>query len=249
LKTANDLSMFKTFLAISTMTALLSSPISWGLKPTENETIPPVPPKWSKTLQDGNGLYHLDTTEKKVLFTFDLGYEAGYTGEVLDILKAHDIKAIFFLCGHYLTETELVNRMINEGHMIGNHTDKHKDLTTLNKDGITTDIMDFQNEFIEKYPDAKPPVFMRPPSGKVDQESLEVASSNNLKTMMWSVAIKDWGKEPIDADKNAKRIAKRVHPGAIILLHITNAGMPRMVEQLLPLLSEKGYTTAQPFEI
>jgi peptidoglycan-N-acetylmuramic acid deacetylase len=73
---------------------------------------------------------------------------------------------------------------------------------------------------------------------------LEVAKENDLKTMMWSIAIKDWGKAPIDATSSAQKIIKRIHPGAIILLHITNAGTPKMLEQLIPMLKDSGYEVA-----
>jgi peptidoglycan-N-acetylmuramic acid deacetylase len=133
--------------------------------------------------------------------------------------------------------------------VIGNHTNHHKDLPTLSNDGIKTDIMDFQNKFTSQYPNAKPPTFMRPPKGRFDEKTLTVARDNNLRTMLWSIAIKDWGKSPIDHVASANLISKRIHNGAIILMHITNAGVPKTVENLLSLLTEKGYTIGNPTEI
>jgi len=223
--------------------------INWGLSPNTREEVPMAPDGVASLFKQYNGLYHADTTEKKVFFTFDLGYEAGYTAEVLDILKEHNIKGIFFLCGHYLTETELVKRMLAEGHQIGNHTDKHKDLPKQSREGATKDIMDFQNMFKEQYPDAPAPVYFRPPQGRFDEKTLSIANENNLKTMLWSIAIVDWGKKPIDAQKNADKITSRVHPGAIILFHITNSGTPQMLRKLIPQLQEKGYAIGSPDEI
>jgi len=224
-------------------------PISWGLSPNTREEVPVAPDGVATMLKQYNGFYVSDTTEKKVFLTFDLGYEAGYTAEVLDILKQHDIKGIFFLCGHYLTERDLVTRMISEGHTIGNHTDKHKDLPTLSVEGMTRDIMTFQTDFADQYPDATPPVYFRPPKGRLDERMLRVAHENNLKTAMWSIAIVDWGKKPIEAQKNADKIASRVHPGAVVLLHIANSGMPAMLKLLIPQIFEKGYTFGTPTEI
>jgi len=238
--------MIKAFLAALTATALgFASPVvDWGLGPN-GQGVPPTPPSHgAMILEKHNGLYRQETDEKRVFFTFDLGYEAGYTAEVLDILKEHNIKAIFFLCGNYLKETDLVNRMIDEGHIIGNHTDRHKDLPTLSREGIVTDIMTFQNDFTTQFPKAAAPVWFRPPKGRIDEKTLAVASENNLKTMMWSIAIKDWGKTPINADQSSQTIIKRIHPGAIILFHITNAGMPRTIEKLIPMLEEQGYEIA-----
>jgi len=243
--------MIKSLLASLAIAVMVSvSPaISWGLSPNTNEIVPAAPDGVETLLKEYNGLYVSDTEEKKVFLTFDLGYEAGYTSQILDTLKQHDIKAVFFLCSHYLTEKDLVDRMLAEGHTIGNHTDKHKDLPNLSREAAITDIMTFQNKFIEKYPDEKPPVFFRPPQGRIDQKTLEIAKENNLRTMMWSIAIVDWGKSPIDAQRSADKIASRVHPGAIVLLHITNSGTPKMLELLIPKLIEKGYQIGNHDEI
>jgi len=241
--------MIKEFFASLAASLLAITPISWGLGHNGNEQLPTIPDGCETLFTEYNGLYRVNTDEKKVFLTFDLGYEAGYTAQILDTLKLNNLKAIFFLCGNYLNETELVNRMINEGHMIGNHTDKHKDPTKLDFNSIQTDITVFQNEFMEKFPNAKAPIFYRPPQGKFDVETLQVAKANNLQTMLWGIAIKDWEKAPINPDKSSKLIAKRIHPGAIVLLHIANSGMPKTVEMLLPLLNEKGYQVGNPFEI
>ncbi|MDR0461783.1 MAG: polysaccharide deacetylase family protein [Christensenellaceae bacterium] len=239
--------MLKALIASAVITALgFASPINWGLGYNGKDAPPTPPPGSHVLLQEHNGLYKQDTEEKRVFFTFDLGYEAGHTADVLDILKVNGIKAIFFLCGHYLKETDLIGRMIAEGHTIGNHTDKHKDLPTLSREGIEKDIMTFQNDFIAKYPEAKPPVWFRPPQGRIDEKTLKVAKENNLRTTMWSIAIKDWGKAPIDAQKSAEKIAGRAHPGAVILMHITNAGTPKMLDLLIPMLVAQGYEIGSP---
>ncbi|MCL2228632.1 MAG: polysaccharide deacetylase family protein [Firmicutes bacterium] len=221
----------------------IASPIHWGLGINEPNTLPTPPPGSVELLEKHNGLFVMPTEEKRAVFTFDLGYEAGYTGEVLDLLKQHDIKAIFFLCGHYLNEVDLVNRMIDEGHTIGNHTDKHKDPTKLSAEGVTKDIMTFQNDFTQKFPNAKAPTFYRPPMGHIDEKTLEIANKNGLRTMMWSTAIKDWDKtKPLDVEKSLATMKSRMHPGAVMLFHIANSGMPKLLEQLIPALKEDGFT-------
>ena len=229
--------------------AAMSPAISWGLSPNTRQEVPPAPDGVETLLKEYGGLYVSDTDEKKVFFTFDLGYEAGYTDEVLDILKEHNIKAVFFLCGLYLKQADLVARMLAEGHQIGNHTDRHKDLPTLAKEGITTDIMTFQNDFAAQYPTSPAPVFMRPPKGRFDEKTLQIAKDNNLRTMLWSIAIVDWGKTAIDAKSNAAKITSRIHPGAILLLHITNSGTPQMLKLLIPQILDKGYEIGSPGEI
>lgn len=228
--------------------AFADSVISWGVTPnTAGKT--PQPPKGSiKMLEENNGIFVGDTQKKKIFFTFDLGYEAGYTAQVLDILKQNNIKGIFFLCGNYLKEKDLINRMIDEGHSIGNHTDKHKDLPVLSEELIKKDITTFQENFASLYKN-EPIKFFRPPQGRFNEKVLKIANGEGLKTMLWSIAIVDWGKAPINAAECASKIAKRLHPGAIILSHITNSGTPEMLKLLIPQILEKGYEIGSPAEL
>ena len=222
--------------------------VNWGLTPNSRGVTPEAPRGGAELLRKYDGMYvcekNAETSDKKVYFTFDLGYEAGFTAEVLDILQANSIKASFFLCGNYLQEDELIGRMISEGHTIGNHTDRHRDLPKLGDDAMKKDIVDFTEKFEEKYSMAysKKITQFRPPQGRFNERVLKEVQNQGLKTVMWSVAIVDWGKSPIPAQLNADKIAKRVHPGAIILFHITNSGTPEMLKLLIPQLVEKGYT-------
>ena len=241
-------------LTVSVIISLLvgfGSPVNWGLVPNQQEATPQPPKGGAELLDKYDAKFVGDTSSKTVYLTFDLGYEAGYTADVLDILKANDIKAIFFLCGHYLNETELVRRMLAEGHTIGNHTDKHKDLPTLNEAAILKDIVDFDTKFVDMYGQINPDklVFFRPPQGRIDDKSLKIAKNQGLTTLMWSIAIKDWGKDPIPSTHNANLISKRIHPGAIVLLHITNAGTPKMLAELIPMITDKGYRFGTPCQL
>ncbi|MCL2797921.1 MAG: polysaccharide deacetylase family protein [Firmicutes bacterium] len=233
---------------LAIFTAFSSPVISWGVVPNTREE-PPEPPAYgAELLAAHDGFYLGDTSQKKVYFTFDLGYEAGYTAEVLDLLAEHDIKAAFFLCSNYLQESELVSRMLAEGHQIGNHTDRHKDLPTLGDEGIKTDIATMGEKFAAQYGGA-PLRFFRPPQGRFCERTLKTAESLGLKTTLWSIAIVDWGREPIDPVKNAEKIASRLHPGAVVLFHITNSGTPKMLKLLLPKIAEKGYGVGEPGEL
>lgn len=222
--------------------------ISWGISPNTAERTPEPPAGSIKLLDENNGIFVGNTKEKKVYFTFDLGYEAGYTATVLDILKANNIKGIFFLCGNYLKEENLIKRMIDEGHYIGNHTDKHKDLPTLSEEAIKKDIATLQENFSTVHSNI-PMKFFRPPQGRISEKVLKIANSEGLKTTLWSIAIVDWAKTPIDAAASANKIEKRLHPGAIILSHITNSGTPEMLKILIPKIAVKGYQTGDPSEL
>ncbi len=209
--------------------------INWGLTHHGNETVPTVSDVGAELLKKYNGLYVGDTSKKQVYLTFDLGYEAGYTAEVLDILKEFQIKGLFFLCGNYLKQTDLLVRMQKEGHQIGNHTDKHRDLPTLNEAAIRKDLTDLQLPIKAK--------FFRPPQGRFDEKTLRVAKEVGLRAVLWSVAIVDWQKSPrLDVMACTNQVLERVHPGAIMLFHITNSGTPEMLRTLIPALKDKGYT-------
>lgn len=249
---------FKLFIVVALIFAVCLLPnaltaaaaeiiISWGVVPNTLEKTPEPPKGGQKLLEENNGIFVRRTEEKKVYFTFDLGYEAGYTGQVLDILRENNIKAIFFLCGNYLKQKDLINRMINEGHSIGNHTDKHKDLPTLADEGIKKDIKTFSDNFSGLY--TAPLNFFRPPQGRFSERVLKIADTEGLKTTLWSIAIVDWGKDPINALENAKKIESRLHPGAVILFHITNSGTPKMLELLIPKIKNKGYQAGTPNEL
>ena len=211
------------------------SVVSWGLSHHGNETTPTVSEHAAKLLKEYDGMYVGDTSQKQVYFTFDLGYEAGYTADVLDILKEYQIKGVFFLCGNYLSQTELIARMQNEGHQIGNHTNKHRDLPTLSEDEIRKDITDLTLPTTAK--------FFRPPQGRFDEKTLRVAKANGLRAVLWSLAIVDWQKTPkLNVTACTNKVLERVHPGAIMLFHITNPGTPEMLRQVIPALQAKGYT-------
>ncbi len=209
--------------------------VNWGLSHHGNETTPTVSTLGARLLEEYDGLYVGDTSQKQVYLTFDLGYEAGYTAEVLDILKEYQIKGLFFLCGNYLRQNELIVRMQNEGHELGNHTNKHRDLPSLNEDGIRLDITGLQLPTTAK--------FFRPPQGRFDAKTLRVAKEAGLRAVLWSLAIEDWQKSPkLNVAKCTQKILDRVHPGAIMLFHITNPGTPEMLREVIPALQARGYS-------
>lgn len=217
------------------VTGTTSEIVNWGLSYHQNGMTPSVSAVGAQLLEKYGGMYVGDTSQKQVYFTFDLGYEAGYTAEVLDLLKEYQIKGLFFLCGNYLQQTELVTRMQNEGHQLGNHTNKHKDLPKLDEAGIRKDLTDLHLP--------KPAKFFRPPQGRFDEKTLRVAKEEGLRAVLWSVAIVDWKKSPqLDVQACTQKVLERVHAGAIMLFHITNSGTPAMLRALIPALQTRGYT-------
>ncbi|MDR0542962.1 MAG: polysaccharide deacetylase family protein [Dysgonamonadaceae bacterium] len=221
--------------------------VSWGLVPNDRELTPRAACD-RKLLNDNDAIFVGNTQNKSVFFTFDLGSESGYTDHILDILKGNNIKAIFFLCGGYLKEKQLIDRMIAEGHVIGNHTDKHKDLPTVSNEEMRKDIVTFQKNFQKIYPYYVIKLF-RPPFGRFDQRTLKIAKVKGLRTILWSSAIVDWGETPTEIESNVDKIITRLHPGAILLLHICNSSAPGLLKELLFRIAEKTYQVGNPSEL
>ena len=104
---------------------LSNKKIGWAIKREKDHKRPDVGKENKELMEKYNGIYIGNENKKYIYLTFDEGYEAGYTEKILDILKENDVKATFFITAHYLnTAEELVKRMVNEGHIVGNHTPK-----------------------------------------------------------------------------------------------------------------------------
>ena len=93
--------------------------IGWGIKRADNNEQPDLGSKNKELLEKYDGIAMGNAQDKYVYLTFDEGYEAGYTEKILDTLKENNVKAAFFITGHYLnTASDLVKRMIDEGHIV-----------------------------------------------------------------------------------------------------------------------------------
>lgn len=216
---------------------------NWGLgfgtegeKPTGNATV--------SELQDYNAYFMSDTTEKKLYLTFDCGYENGNTDAILDALKKHDVKATFFVVGHFLESAEpQVRRMVEEGHTVGNHTYHHPDMSKISsKEAFEQEMKSVEEKFQEITGQELSPYY-RPPQGKYNTENLEMAKDMGYHTFFWSLAYVDWDvkKQPSHAEAFEK-LTKRVHPGAIVLLHNTSKTNGEILDELLTKWEEMGYS-------
>ncbi len=126
--------------------------IGWGIKRNENHEQPDVGSNNKKVLEENKGICLGDKEKKNIYLTFDEGYEAGYTPQLLNTLKENQVKATFFITAHYVnTNPDLVKQMIEEGHIIGNHTVNHKSMPELNEDKISTEVMDLHQVINEKF--------------------------------------------------------------------------------------------------
>lgn len=188
--------------------------------------------------------YYVGDAEKKVLYlTFDCGYENGNTPAILEALKKHKAKATFFVVGHFLKENkELVNRIVEEGHTVGNHTYNHPNIIGMSKEkfeGELTQVEELYKEITGK----EMTKYYRPPQGKYNVENLQMAQAKGYKTFFWSLAYVDWNTDAQPTKEEAfDKLLSRIHPGAIVLLHNTSKTNGEILDELLGKWEDMGYS-------
>lgn len=224
------------------VSVMLNSSENWGLgfgnqgeKPTGNRT--------ADALKEYNA-YYLDESQDKVIYlTFDAGFENGNTEPILDALAKHKVKATFFLVGNYLeTSPELVKRMVQDGHTVGNHTYHHKDMSAMSdKASFEKELTDLEALY-EKITGEKMEKFYRPPQGKYCEENLKMAKEMGYQTFFWSLAYVDWYEDKQPTKEEAfDKLLNRIHPGAVVLLHTTSRTNGEILDELLTKWEEMGY--------
>lgn len=178
---------------------------------------------------------------KYVYLTFDEGYEAGYTEKILEVLKNNNVKACFFITAHYLnSKPELVQKMIQQGHTIGNHTVNHKSLPTLSNEELKEEVMKLHTAVFEKT--GYEMKYIRPPKGEYSQRTLAVLQSLGYRTVMWSFAYDDWDEENQERQEYAKqKILNNIHPGAVILLHGNSKDNCNILDECIKKIRKMGY--------
>ena len=216
---------------------------NWGLG-FGTEGKPPTGNASAVVFYKFNAFFLGDTTQNTIYLTFDCGYENGNTEPILDALKKHDVKATFFVVGNFLeTSPEIVKRMIAEGHTVGNHTYHHLDMSSISSmDAFKKETQDVENLF-EQITGTPITKFYRPPQGKYNIENLKMAQELGYHTFFWSLAYVDWyqDKQPTK-DEAFGKLLKRIHPGAIVLLHSTSSTNAQILDELLTKWEEMGYT-------
>ena len=215
---------------------------NWGLSFQEEGKLPAANASIQE-MEKYNAYYAKDTQEKVLYLTFDCGYENGNTPAILDALKKHNVKAAFFVVGNYLeTSPDLVKRMIEEGHIVGNHSYHHPDMSNMGKEEFTKELGELETLYqqIAGTPMKK---YYRPPQGKYSKSSLQLAKDLGYQTVFWSLAYVDWNQDSQPTHEEAfDKLLKRVHPGAVVLLHNTSKTNGEILDELLTKWEEMGYT-------
>lgn len=220
----------------------LSEAANWGLS-FQEEGKRPVGNASVQELKEYNTYYAQDTDKKVLYLTFDAGYENGNTPAILDALKKHNAPATFFAVGNFISDNpELIKRIITEGHIIGNHTMTHPDMSAISsEDSFKKELEDVEILY-KKITGQEMAKFYRPPRGIYSIQNLEMAKKLGYSTFFWSLAYVDWLQEKQPSKKEAfDKLLPRIHPGAIVLLHNTSSTNASILDELLTRWEEMGY--------
>ena len=212
----------------------------WGMRVLPDHKTPEITSKAMNLIKKYDGIFTGDTTKKYVYLTFDEGYENGYTPKILDILKANNVKAAFFVTGPYIKEHgDLVKRMIAEGHIVGNHTVNHPSLPKISDEKVKSEITGLAEMF--KSLTGKNMHYFRPPMGEYSERTLYITKSLGYKTVFWSLALADWQPLPGGPDESYNTVMNRIHPGAVILLHAVSKDDTMALDRILKDIKAQGY--------
>ena len=188
--------------------------------------------------------YYVHKDEKKIYLTFDCGYENGYTPKILDALWEADVKAVFFVTMPYVKENpKIVERMLNEGHIVGNHSVNHPSMPSKDLAGVFHEIADLDKYMLDNFKYKMK--YFRPPMGEYSDRTLAITQALNYKSIFWSFAYVDWeqDKQPTKA-KALEMITTHSHPGAIYLLHAVSKANAEALYDSIKELQRQGYTLA-----
>lgn len=219
-----------------------NKPIHWGFKKAVDEQPPDAGAEYEKVIGKYGAFYKGDPNSKILYLTFDNGYEAGYTGKVLDVLKKEKVPATFFVTGHYLlSQPELTKRMADEGHIIGNHSWHHPNMTQISDERIREELRKVKDK-TKEITGQKKMKYLRPPRGVFSERTMQIAKEEGYTHVFWSLAFVDW-------DTNAQRgwqysydnIMRQIHPGSVLLLHTVSKDNADALEKVIKDLKKKGY--------
>lgn len=222
--------------------AVSNQPINWGFEKSRNHKSANPGEPLVKLLEKYDAFFMGDPSQKYIYLTFDNGYENGYTEGVLDVLKKQKVPAAFFVTGHYLLDQpNLVKRMADEGHIVGNHSWHHPDLTKVTDERLKKEL-DSVKEKTEKLTGYQGIQYLRPPRGVFSERVLAKSKELGYQPVFWSLAFVDW-------HTNAQRgwrysydqMMSQIHPGSILLLHTVSKDNAEALDRAITDLRKQGY--------
>ncbi len=217
--------------------------INWGYTKSVDHKAPAVSKATKELLKKYDGYYVYNAKKEYIYLTFDLGYDNGYTNQILDVLEEHDIKATFFVCKAAITANpKAIKRMVKEGHIVANHTVNHIPFYKLSKSSLKKELKEVEEAY-EKVTEEKMAKFVRPPEGGYSEKALAITKELGYTTVLWSIALpNDWNLKNQPSQKTALALFKNQHhKGAIVLLHAVSPTVADNLDAMLTQLEKEGY--------
>ncbi len=248
-KWGNRLIIAAVFLMIASNTAQAAHGDSsntryeWYFQKRGNEVPPTTDQRYLLMLKKYDGMYIGNPNQKDIYLTFDNGYENGYTDDVLDTLKSRKVPAAFFVTGHFInTHPDLIKRMANEGHIVGNHTNHHPDMTTISGQRMEEELTAVKDKYT-KLTGKKDMHYLRPPRGVFSERSIALSKQLGYSHVFWSLAFVDWDVNRQQGwQYSYNHIMKQIHPGCILLLHTVSRDNAEALGKAIDDLKKRGYT-------
>lgn len=215
---------------------------SWGLSFREKGKLP-TGNATADELKKYGAWYGEETDDRKIYLTFDCGYENGNTPAILNALKKHHAPAVFFVVGNFIQDNpDLIRQMEQEGHIVGNHTMTHPDMSHIStEEAFRKELQDVEKLYQETTGKTMTK-FYRPPRGIYSIQNLKMAQKLGYSTFFWSLAYVDWIQDQQPSREEAfEKLLSRIHPGAIVLLHNTSSTNAAILDELLTRWEDMGY--------
>lgn len=235
--------IISSLLAITPAAAYGTKPYHFGFKKSKDGQLASIAQEgFMEILQKQDAIFLGDKDKKELYLTFDNGYENGHTLKVLDVLKEKKVPAAFFVTGHYVKDQpELIKRMVKEGHVIGNHSWSHPDMTQIPVGRMKEELSKVQEE-VSHLTGQKEMHFERPPRGIFSEQTLAVSRELGYTTVFWSVAYQDWNTKQQKGWNHAyQKVMSQLHPGAVILLHSVSKDNAEALAKIIDDARKQGY--------
>lgn len=234
--------LFTVFICVSFSTSVEAKTYGWGFRRNDSHKSVEIGSELNTLISNHNAYYMGNASSKEIYLTFDTGYEIGITEKILNVLKKENVKAAFFVTGHFLREnSDLVIRMVDEGHIVANHTWNHPDLSKLSIEEMNSELSRVEEKYKE-ITGQEMLKFVRPPRGTLSDTMLENLDHLDYYTVFWSLAFVDWH---IDKQRgwlySYENVMDNIHNGAIILLHTVSKDNGDALEKIIVDLKAQDY--------
>lgn len=228
--------------ASTDLSALSAKKIAYGMGvETDSENRPLGAVQAQQQYGDSGALFIGESENKRLWLTFDEGYENGCTSRILDTLAETGVKAVFFVTYDYAEKNpELVRRMIDEGHTVGNHTYSHPSLTDCTDEEIYSELSKLHEYISDNF--GYEMYVMRPPKGEFSEKVLAAAKDLGYTTVLWSFAYQDWLTDNQPSEAYAyEKITSKTHNGAVYLLHAVSETNTKILSDVISFWKSSGY--------